>query len=141
MIVVDTNVISEIVKPVPSPRTLAWLASQPSSQLYIATITQAEILYGIELMPAGTRRTTLKAAIDVMFTEDFGGRILPFDSDAARAYAEIAASRKRRGRPISQSDAEVAAVARSRGAALATRNVKHFEQCGIIVINPWEQWQ
>jgi toxin FitB len=138
MIVLDTNVVSEVVKPAPAETVLAWLAGQPSSQLFITAITQAEILYGLELMPKGKRRVVLAAALEAMFAEDFAGRILAFDSEAARMYAQIAASRRARGRTIAQSDAEVAAIARARGASLATRNTRDFEHCGVVVVNPWE---
>ena len=99
MIVLDTNVVSEVVKPAPAETVLAWLAGQPPSQLFITTITQAEILYGLELMPKGKRRVALGAALEAMFAEDFAGRILSFDSEAARMYAQIAASRRARGVP------------------------------------------
>lgn len=100
MIVLDTNVVSEAMRPAPAERVLSWLARQPSSGLFTTTITQAEILYGLELMPRGKRRLMLGVAVDAMFAEDFAGRILAFDGDAARAFAHIAASRRARGRPI-----------------------------------------
>jgi len=137
MIILDTNVLSEVMRPVPAPEVLQWLARHPAAMLFTTTITQAEILYGLELLPKGKRRTALKSAIDAMFEEDFADRMLPFDRDAARVFAEVAAGRRAIGRPVAQLDAQIAAIARSRGAKLATRNTQHFDQCGIIVINPW----
>ena len=113
-----------------------WLADQPDASVFISAITEAELRYGVALLPAGKRRSALAAVIQDMLGEDFTGRILPFDSAAAVAFAEIAATRRQAGRPIAQADAQIAAIARSRGAALATRNVPDFEGCGIDVINP-----
>jgi predicted nucleic acid-binding protein len=105
--------------------------------LFTTTITQAEILYGLEVMPKGKRRAALQLAIEAILEEDFADRILPFDSDAARVFPKIAGSRRASGRPMAQWDAQIAAIARSRGAALATRNSNDFEHCGIRVIDPW----
>jgi predicted nucleic acid-binding protein len=114
------------------------IAGRPAASLYTTSITQAEILHGILLLPAGKRRNRLEEAANTMFAEDFVGRIAPFDTDAARFYARIAAERHRRGRSISQFDAQIAAIARSTGATLATRNVADFDHCGIDVVNPWD---
>ena len=137
MIVLDTNVLSELMKPVPAERVVRWTAAQPATSLYTTSITQAEILHGIMLLPSGRRRNALEAAAEAMFGEDFGGRVLPFGSDAAYAYARIAAARRRAGRPISHFDAQIAAIARSAGSAIATRNVTNYDACGVQVINPW----
>ena len=137
MIVLDTNVLSEVMRPLPTAKVLRWLATHPASRLFTTTITQAEILYGLELLPKGKRRAALESAVEAMFEEDFADRILPFDSDAARVFPQIAASRRASGRPITQWDAQIAAIARSRGAVLATRNTGDFEHCGITVVNPW----
>ena len=139
MIILDTNVLSEAIRPSPAPEVLGWMAGHPASQLFTTTVTQAEILYGLELMPKGKRHASLKSAGEAMFEEDFGNRVLPFDSDAARLFALIAASRRRLGRPISQWDAQIAAIARSRGAVLATRNTEDFADCGITLVNPWSE--
>ncbi|WP_342629202.1 type II toxin-antitoxin system VapC family toxin [Nguyenibacter vanlangensis] len=139
MIVLDTNVISELMKPEPDKRVLGWVSSLPMSGLFITTVTQAEILYGLALLPHGRRRDGLIGAARAMFDEDFSGRILPFDGDAAHAYADIASERRRAGEPISQFDAQIAAVTRSRGAALATRNIRDFIECGITLVNPWNE--
>jgi predicted nucleic acid-binding protein len=137
MIVLDTNVISELIKPDPSAEVINWLALERPLNIFTTAITQAELLYGIELMPKGRRRSVLQAAIIRILTEVFADRILPFDSDAAEAYSRIAASRRAMGRPISEADAQIAAIAHSRGAALATRNIRDFAHCGIKVLNPW----
>ena len=137
MIVLDTNVVSELMKPAPAAAVVRWVAAQPAVALYTTSITQAEILNGILLLPAGGRRAALEAAAEAMFAHDFGGRVLPFGSHAARAYAQIASHRRSVGRPISQFDAQIAAVARSARSAVATRNVSDFEDCGVDVLNPW----
>jgi predicted nucleic acid-binding protein len=138
MIVLDTNVLSELLRPKPDNNVMAWIAQQPRTALFTTTITRGEIGYGVQLLSAGRRRQALKTAIGAIFNEDLAGQILSFDSDSADLYAEIAASRKRSGKPISQFDAMIAAVTRSRGACLATRNVKDFGDCGIELINPWK---
>jgi len=137
MIVLDTNVVSELMKPAPAGSVAEWVAAQPAASLFTTSITQAEILHGIMLLPSGRRRAAVEAAAEEMFKDEFGGRILPFGSDAAEPYARIAADRRRAGRPISQFDAQIAAIARSTGSALATRNVMDFEGCGVKLIDPW----
>jgi hypothetical protein len=138
MIVLDTNVISELMKPAPADNVVRWVAAQPATSLYTTSVTQAEILHGILLLPAGKRRNALQAAAEAMFEEDFGGRILPFGGEAAHAYARIAVERRRAGHPISHFDAQIAAIAGSAGAAVATRNVADYVGCGVKVINPWK---
>lgn len=137
MIVLDTNVISELFRAAPDEHMSAWLASQPTSALFTTAIAQAEILYGLALLPPGRRRDKLFSVIHLIFDEDMSGRILPFDSDAASRYADIAARRRQNGQPISQADAQIAAIVSSRGGSLATRNVRDFVDCGIDIINPW----
>ncbi|PYT32427.1 MAG: VapC toxin family PIN domain ribonuclease [Acidobacteria bacterium] len=139
MIVLDTNTLSEALKPSPSKIVLRWLIAQEASAVFITTITQAKVFYGIEVLSAGKRRTRLSAVIEKLFSEDFQGRILSFDEDSARVFAKIVTGREAAGRPISQFDAMIAAIARSRGAAVATRNTNDFEHCGIRVINPWNE--
>ena len=137
MIVLDTNVLSELMKAEPAESVVAWVGAQPTSSLFVTAINQAEILYGIALLPDGRRRSGFEAAAKAMFEEDFGARILAFGSDAAEAYADIAAARYRLGRPISQFDAQIAAIARSTGATLATRNTADFEGCDVPLADPW----
>ena len=139
MIILDTNVLSEALKPVPSDTVLRWLAAQSPSAVFTTTITLAEVLYGVETLPRGKRQTRLLAAVEKMFAEEFEGRILPFDEDAARVFPGIVASRNTAGRPISQFDAMIAAIARSHRAAVATRNTADFDRCGIQVIDPWAE--
>jgi hypothetical protein len=138
VIILDTNVLSEVIRPSPSVDVLRWFATQPVPQLFTTAITQAEVLYGLELLPKGKRRGALLAAVNAMFEEDFGGRILPFDSEAARVFPRIAADRRSAGRPISQLDAQIAAIARSRAGAIATRNTSDFQYCGVVLIDPWK---
>jgi toxin FitB len=137
MIILDTNVLSETLRPTPSARALEWMRSEPASALFTTAITESELLYGIALLPEGKRRQSLVSVVDLIFAEDLVGRVLPFDSAAAREFADIAASRRRAGKPISEADARMAAIARSRGAALATRNVGDFAGCRLELIDPW----
>lgn len=138
MIVLDTNVISEVLRPAPEPKVLDWLDEQSPNSIFTTAVTRGEILHGIRLLSEGQRRRRLWTAALAIFGEDFAGRVLSFDSDAADIYAEIGASRRAAGRPISQFDATIAAITRSHGAKLATRNAKDFDGCGIDVINPWD---
>jgi len=137
MILLDTNILSELMRPAPANAVEAWLSVQPATSLFISAVTEAELRFGLALLPDGKRRNALATAMEGMLAEDFAGRILPFDRAAAAAYAEIAAERRKTGRPIAQFDAQIAAIARSRNAALATRNVPDFEDCGIQLVNPW----
>lgn len=135
--ILDTNVLSEPMHPSPSATVLDWWAQQQPGALFITTVTVAEILYGIELLPHGKRRAALLAGAERMFGKVLVGRILPFDENAARAFPEIAARRRAQGRPMSDLDAQIAAIARSRGAILATRNTSDFDGCGVRLVNPW----
>jgi predicted nucleic acid-binding protein len=137
MIILDTNVVSEATRLRPAPEVRRWLAAYPPERLFITTVTQAEILYGLELLASGMRRARLQAAVDAAFAEEFAGRILPFDEQAAYAYGRIAAARRASGRPIAPFDGQIAAIARSRNAAVATRDVYGFEGCGVTILNPW----
>ena len=137
MIILDTNVLSELMRPKRSARVVAWIAKQPAAELCTTSITEAEIFYRIELLGKGKRREGLLAAAGAMFTEDLGGRIFGFESDSARAFSTIAAHRRVLGRPISHADAQIAAIAQVRGAKLATRNVADFGNCGLDVVDPW----
>jgi predicted nucleic acid-binding protein len=137
MIILDTNVISEMMRPTPAPQVQAWFAANPASSLFTTALTKAEILYGLALLPAGKRRNGLHAAALSMFDEDLAGRVLPFDSEAASIYPALAAERRKAGKPISQLDAQIAAIARSRGAAVATRDSGDFADCGLMLVDPW----
>lgn len=138
MIILDTSVVSELMRPEPAQAVVAWVSSHPATSQYTTTITQAEILYGVLLLAAGKRRTRLLSAAQAMFAEDFAGRVLSFGSDAATLYARIAADRRRAGRPISYFDAQIASIARANGAKVVTRNIADFRGCGIALVDPWE---
>ncbi|MDE0176210.1 MAG: type II toxin-antitoxin system VapC family toxin [Defluviicoccus sp.] len=136
-IVIDTNVVSELMRLTPEPAVMAWFARRNAEELYLTAVAEAELRAGAAILPAGRRRDRLSAEVDAVVREDFAGRVLPFDSAAARAYAAIAASRGSTGRPILEADCQIAAIARSRGMAVATRNVRDFSGTGIEVLNPW----
>lgn len=133
----DTNVLSELLRSAPEPAVLTWIAEQPSETLFVSAVTHAEMMLGARLLPRGKRRASLEIAVRAMFDEDFAGRTLPFDSAAVPAYVDIVSIRRAAGRPIAQFDAQIAAIARHHGARLATRNVGDFEGCGVVVVNPW----
>lgn len=137
-IILDTNILSELMKSQGSQLVKSWVAAQPRESLFITTVTQAEILYGIKIMPRGKRSKRLQTLAELMFLEDFAGQILTFDQPAAVHFAEIAAYRKTIGKPISQFDAQIAAICLQHKAILATRNVDDFLDCGINIINPWD---
>ena len=137
MIVLDTNVISEVMQLSPSHRVLEWWSQRLFGELFTSTITVAEILYGIELLAKGKRRDRLLAEAEAMFAQDFAGRILSFDEPAAREFAGIAAGRRALGRPIAEFDVQIAAIASAHRATLATRNLADFDGCGVRLVNPW----
>ncbi len=137
MFVLDTNVVSELMRDRPHSGVLEWLDDQPTSSLFVTATTEAEIRTGIAILPSGERRRGLAAAAERAFGLLFDERILPFGSEAAQEYAVIAANRRASGHPISQLDCQIAAVARSVGASIVTRDVGGFEGCGIRVTNPW----
>jgi predicted nucleic acid-binding protein len=117
---------------------MAWLSQKPENgHFFVTTITVAEILFGVELLPRGKRHDKMLAQVEATFAEDFAGRILPFDQDAARAFSGIAVACRAQGRPIADLDAQIAAIAHSRDAILATRNTADFEGCGVRLVNPW----
>lgn len=138
MILIDTNVLSELMRAKPAPEVLAWIDSQPTSQLFISSITVAEILYGIARMADGKRKQGLLDLATLMFDEDFAGRILSFDADAAIHYAGLAAESEAKGKVVDMADGQIAAIAALHDARVATRNVRHFDYLGVPVINPWE---
>lgn len=138
MVILDTNVVSEALRPYPSRRVQEWVEAQPQVSLYLTTISQAEMLVGARLLPGGRRRALLESAINLTFEVEFRGRVLAFDSAAARMFAMIVADRHRLGRPINYMDAQIAAIARSNGASIATRDLQGFANCGVDVIDPWQ---
>ncbi len=137
-IVLDTNVYSQFIHPQGSSIVTAWLMRQERAVIYTTSVTQAEILFGIRRLPEGRRRSVLLANALESFSSEVAWQILPFDSAAADEYSLIVALRERSGRPISQFDAQIAAICRVHGAVLATCNVKDFAGCGIDVVNPWD---
>ena len=138
MFILDTNVVSELMRPAPNPAIASWVAERPTSNLFLTAVTEAELRFGLAVMPPGRRRDGLRTGLERMMGTGFADRVLPFDSGAARDYAGIAAARRRMGRPITQADCQIAAIARSRGMAVATRNIRDFEDIGIDIFNPWD---
>lgn len=136
MIVIDTNVASELIRPSPAETVQAWVRSHDPSELCTTAVTVAEIRYGIERLHDGRRKEVLKAAVAEIF-EMFAEQVLPFDNAAAEQYALVVSQRDALGLPIDGFDAQIAAICRARGAALATRNLRDFDKTGIEVINPW----
>ncbi|TDM08950.1 MAG: VapC toxin family PIN domain ribonuclease [Ideonella sp. MAG2] len=137
MIILDTNVVSEAMKPQPHPSVRAWLNDQAAETLYLSSVTLAELLFGIAALPAGKRKNMLARALDGLTTL-FGNRVLPFDAEAARHHAALAMAARARGRGFPTPDGYIAAIAASRGFMVATRDTSPFEAAGITVINPWE---
>ncbi len=137
MIVLDTNVISELMRAEPRRAVLGWVARQPRALLYTTNINQAEILHGIGALPEGRRRTALAAAAAAVFAEDFAGRILPFEATAAARYADIVVARRQAGNPIEGFDALIAATALGVDASVATRDTAGFAGCELTLADPW----
>jgi len=136
MIVVDTNVTSELMRPSPSTTVTAWVRARTATELYTTSITLAEVLYGIERLPGGRRKDVLKTTATDVFSA-FADQLLAFDATAAVEYAGLVDSRERAGAPIDGFDAQIAAICRVHGATLATRNVQDFQDVGIEVVDPW----
>ncbi len=137
MIVVDTNVVSEAMKPEPHPAVRAWLNEQAAETLYLSSVTLAELLFGIAVLPAGKRKDMLEKALDGL-TGLFRDRVLPFDADTARRYAELAVKAKAKGRGFPTPDGYIAAIAASRGFIVASRDTAPYEAAGVPVIDPWK---
>ena len=137
MIVLDTNVVSEAMKPEPHPAVRAWLNAQAAQTLYLSSVTLAELLFGIAALPNGKRKDMLAKALDGLL-ELFRGRVLPFDTDAARHYAELAVMARTGGRGFPTPDGYIAAIAASRGFIVASRDTAPYEAAHVTVINPWE---
>lgn len=138
MIVLGTNVISELFKPAPQPRVMAWVAAVPGEALYMTAVTRGELLFGIYCLPDGRRKVALLRDVTALFEQQLAGHVLAYDGAAADQHAAISALRRTQGRATSFPDAMIAGIVRSRGATLATRNVKDFEDCGIALENPWD---
>ena len=136
MIVLDTNVVSEAMKPDPAPAVRAWLNEQAAGTLYLSSVTLAELLFGIAALPAGKRRNMLGRALDGLM-ELFGDRLLPFDADAARHYAGLAILARTAGRGFPTPDGYIAAIASSRGFIVASRDKAPYEAAGVTVLDPW----
>ena len=137
MIILDTNVMSDAIAPIPTPIVLSWLAAQPVEELWTTAITAAELRAGVSILIDGRKKRALYDAIEAMLAIDFGGRILPFDDAASIAYARISARRRREGRGAGATDTMIAAIAVTRNAIVATRNTSHFDDPEVRMVNPW----
>jgi predicted nucleic acid-binding protein len=138
MILLDTNIVSAIMAPAPPRAVIDWLNRQETVTLYLSTITIAEVGYGLWVMPDGKRRRSLEDRFEKFVAEGFEQRILDFDKLAARLYAEVMGRHKAMGRPLGVPDGQIASIARANDLAIATRNVRDFEECGLELINPFE---
>lgn len=138
MIVLDTNVVSEVMRPQPSAFVLDWLGRRRPEDVFVSAITEAEVRSGVAILADGKRRVALAHAVDEMFSNEFSGRILPFDSQATAPFAGIMAHRRALGRPIAMADGMIAAICLLRGFKLATRNVRDFEDTGVEVVDPFQ---
>lgn len=137
MIILDTNIISELMKSIPSDNVINWLDQQNVTELFFTTITIAEISYGLDLLSTGKRKTFLEESFNKSIMFSFKYRILSFDENAARNYGKIMANSKKAGRPMSVPDGQIAAIAQTNNAIVATRNIDDFEYCGIELTNPF----
>ncbi len=138
MIIVDTDVATELMRPAPDPRVVAWLRTRDGSELFTTSITVAEVGYGVERLPDGAHKRLLRATASQVFSA-FADHVLAFDADAAGLYGEIVTARERGGAPIDGFDAQIAAICRRHGATLATRNVRDFEQTGVEIVDPFNE--
>lgn len=137
MIVLDTNVVSEIMRRQPDPGVLRWLDAQVPGDLWLSAVAAAELMFGVARLPDGARKQQLAQVVAAVLEQDFAGQVFAFDLAAASVYAEMVAQRERTGRSIAMADAQIAAICLNHGASLATRNTKHFEGLGLTIINPW----
>jgi predicted nucleic acid-binding protein len=138
LIVLDTNVLSELIRATPAPAVMAWARAQDAATIVTTAVCEAELLFGVAAMAEGCRRTALTRAVEAILGTVLGGRVLPFDRAAARIYGELASESRRSGRSVDVADLQIAAVARARNAAaIATRNTRHFVGCGIALVDPW----
>ncbi|MBK6648303.1 MAG: type II toxin-antitoxin system VapC family toxin [Betaproteobacteria bacterium] len=139
MMVLDTNVVSELMRAAPESAVLNWLDAQPSSELWLTAVVAAELMFGVARLPEGGRKQQLAHNVAAMLEQDFAGQVLAYDLAAASIYAELVAQRERTGRPIAMADAQIAAICLAHGASLVTRNEKDFDGLGLMVINPWNR--
>lgn len=137
MIVLDTNVVSEIMRARPEPAVIAWLDAQVPGELWLTAVIAAELMFGVARLPDGARKRDLAQAVHATLEEDFAGRVLPFDLAFASVYADLCAQRERAGLPAAMADAQIAASCLAHGATLATRNQSHFAGLGLALIDPW----
>lgn len=138
MILLDTDVVSAVMKPSSPAEVVAWLDGQPTDTLYLSSVTIAEVRFGLEVLPGGKRRRGLEDRFERFVADGFAYRVLPFDEKAARRYGELRARRRRLGRPMSVLDGQIAAIARAHRLAVATGNVRDFEECGLEIVNPFD---
>ena len=138
MIVLDTNVLSALMRQVPEAQVVEWLDRQPAESVWITSITLFEARLGLALLPKGRRQQTLEAAFARLLEEDLENRVLDFDSTAATEAASLAAARQKAGRPVDMRDTQIAGIALARRATLATRNVRHFQDLNVPVVDPWK---
>lgn len=139
MIILDTNVLSALMRTAPEPVVVRWLDRQPAESIWITSITLFETRLGVALLPRGRRRQALELAFERLLHDELEHRVLDFDSPAATQAAALAASRQRAGRPVDMRDTQIAGIALARRAALATRNVEHFQDAGVALIDPWNE--
>lgn len=138
MIVLDTNVVSELMRPRPDQHVVDWIDARPADQLAVTAVTAAELLYGAAGLPPGRRQRAVLDGVVAVLRDDFAGRILAFDAASAERYALVVVERERSGRPISMADAQIAAICASRSAALATRNLRDFAGTEVDLVDPWQ---
>ncbi len=137
MIVLDTNVVSELMRPQPKAAVLAWVDAQAAQQLWLCSVVAAELFYGLARLPAGARKRQLATAMQIVVLDEFAMRVLAFDLDAASVYASLVVKREQQGRPVSAADAQIAAICLAQGATLATRNTRDFSDMNLRLIDPF----
>ncbi len=137
MIILDTNVVSELMRPVPEPAVLHWVNLQLADALWLTSISVSELLFGIARLPDGARKRQLVQATTELLEHEFAGRVLAFDLESAIVYADLVARREREGKPVAMADAQIAAIGIANNAALATRNQRHFAGLGLVLLDPW----
>lgn len=138
MIILHTDIVAEMMRTSPAQEVVSWLNDQDAATLFLTTVTLGEIGYGLEMLPRGERRLQLEQGFERVIAEAFAGRILAFDEEAARHYGAVMGRRQEIGRPLSVLAGQIAAIARAKGSAVATRNVGDFDECGVEIVNPFE---